>query len=175
MTVVMTTIPKAEVSLKRSKMAEREPMATAMRLRNQLQSVYGVDPLRNEVGTGYLWECWDVCAHRSCRYTQEAPFCLWVSEGRRGAKRNQQRDTFHGLQQLSTAFTYACFMTTGKKEKVKQIRQHAYIYISQSIFIPKHIKNVLRASSHTGAVGLAMSPTCLFSILRIILVSPFVW
>uniref|UniRef100_A0A3B3R5A6 Polycomb group RING finger protein 1 n=1 Tax=Paramormyrops kingsleyae TaxID=1676925 RepID=A0A3B3R5A6_9TELE len=29
-------------------MAEREPMATAMRLRNQLQSMYGLDPLRNE-------------------------------------------------------------------------------------------------------------------------------
>ncbi|XP_048852467.1 polycomb group RING finger protein 1-like isoform X2 [Brienomyrus brachyistius] len=48
MIVVMTTIPKPEVSLKQSKMAEREPMATAMRLRNQLQSVYGLDPLRNE-------------------------------------------------------------------------------------------------------------------------------
>lgn len=30
------------------KMAEQGPMAIAMRLRNQLQSVYKLDPLRNE-------------------------------------------------------------------------------------------------------------------------------
>lgn len=30
-------------------MAEQGPMAIAMRLRNQLQSVYKLDPLRNEV------------------------------------------------------------------------------------------------------------------------------
>lgn len=32
------------------KMAEQGPMAIAMRLRNQLQNVYKLDPLRNEVG-----------------------------------------------------------------------------------------------------------------------------
>lgn len=31
------------------KMAEQGPMAIAMRLRNQLQNVYKLDPLRNEV------------------------------------------------------------------------------------------------------------------------------
>lgn len=30
-------------------MAEQGPMAIAMRLRNQLQNVYKLDPLRNEV------------------------------------------------------------------------------------------------------------------------------
>lgn len=36
------------------KMAEQGPMAIAMRLRNQLQSVYKLDPLRNEVSCRVL-------------------------------------------------------------------------------------------------------------------------
>lgn len=38
------------------KMAEQGPMAIAMRLRNQLQSVYKLDPLRNEVSCRVLWD-----------------------------------------------------------------------------------------------------------------------
>lgn len=38
------------------KMAEQGPMAIAMRLRNQLQSVYKLDPLRNEASVVFIWD-----------------------------------------------------------------------------------------------------------------------
>ncbi|KAJ8335751.1 hypothetical protein SKAU_G00390930 [Synaphobranchus kaupii] len=44
----MTTVSQSGSENEVPKMAAQEPMAIAMRLRNQLQSVYRLDPLRNE-------------------------------------------------------------------------------------------------------------------------------
>ncbi|XP_028445992.1 polycomb group RING finger protein 1 [Perca flavescens] len=57
-------------------MAEQGPMAIAMRLRNQLQSVYKLDPLRNEVSGHVIRAClhW-VCKSCIVKYLQTSKYC----------------------------------------------------------------------------------------------------